>query len=482
MSLNNHRYISYYWILLFLILPVFPTICLGHPHVFIDFAPTLQIDKELLHGIEMQWTFDRFTSEIFIEDIDKNRNAQVDPEEMPYFNENYRSIEEEANFFLSLSFGNQIFDNFEATLKRVFIAKNQVHYLIGITFQPPLQANERKTLLVEIEDPEFFVAFTLQEPASTVNHDGANHSSIRLNPLSSNEDCFAVEFFSQPTNSSSDKVENTQEIESVYVDTRGDSLRRDSFFKTLRNKLFSFQATYNRKLGDLVIHAKENFSWKVAGLLIAFSLFYGILHALGPGHGKSVVIGYFLQRKASFLQVVFTTAGISLIHTSSAVFLAFLFQTVLSSYVGMQRIRIQSYFSFVIACFILFAGIALFIQLIRKKRRALKKPSDSRQSASRWIFAAGLIPCPLSITVMLVAVTHNILFLGLITVISISAGMMIVLMVAGLMAMVTNATVYTYSSRRWGIASKLHGYLEFCGAIMIIVFGLGLSMLYLPKL
>ncbi|MBD3266514.1 DUF1007 family protein [bacterium] len=138
-----------------------PTVCQAHPHVFIDFHPLLRIKDNQLQGIDMHWTFDRFTSETIIEDIDKNNNRQFDPEERPYFDENYRSIEYEANFFLFMYMGEKIFDDFEATLKQVQILDNHIHYTIPITLNEPISTGARKSLLIEIVDPEMFVAFTL---------------------------------------------------------------------------------------------------------------------------------------------------------------------------------------------------------------------------------------------------------------------------------------------------------------------------------
>ena len=48
---------------------------------------------------------------------------------------------------------------------------------------------------------------------------------------------------------------------------------------------------------------------------------YGVVHAIGPGHGKSVVAGYFLARKGSWWQGVLLGLGITLAHVMSAVIL-----------------------------------------------------------------------------------------------------------------------------------------------------------------
>ena len=55
----------------------------------------------------------------------------------------------------------------------------------------------------------------------------------------------------------------------------------------------------------------------MAGLLIAF--LYGIFHALGPGHGKTVIVGYFLGRGGSIRRGIAMAGWIALSHVVGAV-------------------------------------------------------------------------------------------------------------------------------------------------------------------
>ncbi|MBD3266515.1 hypothetical protein GF373_07575, partial [bacterium] len=48
-----------------------------------------------------------------------------------------------------------------------------------------------------------------------------------------------------------------------------DAPSNDSIFKRFRTRLFALQGKYNRKLGDLVMDTKDEFSFQVAGVLIA---------------------------------------------------------------------------------------------------------------------------------------------------------------------------------------------------------------------
>lgn len=56
-------------------------------------------------------------------------------------------------------------------------------------------------------------------------------------------------------------------------------------------KSIEWQRTVNTQLADLLYDAKEN-PLVSGGYLAGFSFLYGVLHALGPGHGKVIVTTY----------------------------------------------------------------------------------------------------------------------------------------------------------------------------------------------
>ena len=70
-----------------------------------------------------------------------------------------------------------------------------------------------------------------------------------------------------------------------------------------------------------VISAMKAGDWGVIWKFLAICLVYGMLHALGPGHGKSIVVGYFIARRGRWRQGVALGAGITVTHTMSAVLL-----------------------------------------------------------------------------------------------------------------------------------------------------------------
>jgi len=88
---------------------------------------------------------------------------------------------------------------------------------------------------------------------------------------------------------------------------------------TIGRTFVGWQRDVNRAINDRLMAIKRGDDkgalW--SGLVIAF--LYGVFHALGPGHGKTVVIGYFLGRQARPWRGVGMASWIAASHVVGAV-------------------------------------------------------------------------------------------------------------------------------------------------------------------
>lgn len=156
--------------------------------------------------------------------------------------------------------------------------------------------------------------------------------------------------------------------------------------KTLREKI-SAQA-YNLKSGQT----------KSVWLFFLVCFIYGMIHAIGPGHGKTIVASYFIARKGKILQGVGLGTSITVIHTLSAVVLLFalygIAKATLFPIFEASRINIEkaSY------ALIILTGILLVAISIRETIKG-RSEDESVQDASwkelLWLaFITGIVPCP----------------------------------------------------------------------------------------
>ncbi len=85
--------------------------------------------------------------------------------------------------------------------------------------------------------------------------------------------------------------------------------------------LIEVQRSLYERMAELVELAKSSRELGPIAVLIGICFQHGAVHALGPGHGKSIVVSYFLGRPVP-PALAFLTGGLNaFVHTGSAIVL-----------------------------------------------------------------------------------------------------------------------------------------------------------------
>ena len=118
-----------------------------------------------------------------------------------------------------------------------------------------------------------------------------------------------------------------------------------------------------------------------AGLSIAF--LYGVFHALGPGHGKTVIVGYFLGRGGSIGRGVAMAGWIALSHVVGAIVIVLLVHIILShSYV--TPVEEVSWLRFVSYAAILAIGLFMLVSAFSGLETMKRAYSHAIESSYRF--------------------------------------------------------------------------------------------------
>jgi ABC-type nickel/cobalt efflux system permease component RcnA len=173
-------------------------------------------------------------------------------------------------------------------------------------------------------------------------------------------------------------------------------------------------------------------------LLAAFG--WGALHALSPGHGKVMVAAYLVGTRGQAKHAVALGATVTVTHTIG-VFALGLVTLALSQYVLPEDL----YPWLNLAAGLLVVGIGAGV--LRSRIRHAKKHHDhahdhhhghhhhhevSRRSLLGMGAAAGLIPCPSALVVLLAAVSQQEIALGMLLIVAFSLGLAATLTALGL--------------------------------------------------
>jgi ABC-type nickel/cobalt efflux system permease component RcnA len=195
-----------------------------------------------------------------------------------------------------------------------------------------------------------------------------------------------------------------------------------SFFQ----KVAHWQQEIKSNMASMIGKARKRESIRPLFLIVLLAFVYGMVHAAGPGHGKSVATTYILSRRASVAGGAFFGAMIALFHGLSGAVCVLGLHYVLQKSVGgtldsvSQSTRIISF----ALIFVLGAWIAVSHGRELFGRTKVRLPRErSRRSLLFWAVTVGLVPCPGVVMVMLFCLSLGMFALGFILAAAVSLGM-----------------------------------------------------------
>ena len=263
-------------------------------------------------------------------------------------------------------------------------------------------------------------------------------------------------------------------------------------FAALTDLLTDFQHRANAEVSFHMnaIERGENFGAFLLALAIAFA--YGAVHALGPGHGKFVIVSYFLGREARVMRGVVLAIQIAIVHVIAAVVIVWLADAVLRGGFGVGLSEIPGVRA---ASFLIIVGIGLYM-LYRAVRASLRARSrgagghhhhhdhrhdhhhhghghGGRAEGGVLALAAGMVPCPGAVLIMLYAVGNDMIVPGSLLVASMSLGIGASICVLGVGAILARQAAMRVMERSGGgrVETLRHG-LNYAGAALVTLIGL----------
>ena len=212
------------------------------------------------------------------------------------------------------------------------------------------------------------------------------------------------------------------------------NLEKHSFLlqkSSLWHTITKWQKELKSTLTTLLKNLSNSFNLKYFIILIAISTAFGIIHAIGPGHGKMIVGAYFLKEKSIPIKAIKIGCTIAITHSGLAIFLGIIFGIFVKNMKMHGRIDIQNYIGIVGGIFITLLGVYYLWQKISNTSH-LHKISSGNNEILLGVFS-GLIPCPISMTIILFSLYFNVFLYGFISVIFFSVGMAFTISLLGIM-------------------------------------------------
>jgi nickel/cobalt transporter (NicO) family protein len=223
---------------------------------------------------------------------------------------------------------------------------------------------------------------------------------------------------------------------------------------------------------------------EVAGPAIGvawIAFLYGVLHAIGPGHGKLVISSLFLAREARLGTAVALSGAVSLLQTVSAVAIVAIVTLALGRS-GFDVLRDSRHIELVSYGLITAIGVAMLVSAVRElwthrhqdAGHAGATPVGGRVSAG-LVLATGLTPCASAVIILLFALGQGVFLVGIAASLVMAVGMGLTVSLVGILAVLARrGTVRAATSSRSIAWAK--GGLGVLGAAAIACLGLVLFL------
>ena len=270
-------------------------------------------------------------------------------------------------------------------------------------------------------------------------------------------------------------------------------------FEGVADFLMAFQRRANAEVSFHMnaIERGENLGAFLLALAVAFA--YGAVHALGPGHGKFVVVSYFLWRETRVMRGVVMAVQIAIVHVIAAIVIVWLADLVLRGGFGLGLSDVPGVRA---ASFLIIVGIGIYMlyQAVRASLRARahrthshehghphghehshghhhhhdhSRSQGSKAEGGILALAAGMVPCPGAVLIMLYAVANDMIYPGSLLVAAMSLGIGSSICVLGVGAILARQAAMRVMERSGGGgANALRHGMNYAGAALVTLVGL----------
>jgi nickel/cobalt transporter (NicO) family protein len=214
---------------------------------------------------------------------------------------------------------------------------------------------------------------------------------------------------------------------------------------------------------------------------LAAAFFWGMAHALSPGHGKTIVAAYLVGQRGTPWHAAALGAIVTATHTIG-VFALGLVTLALSAFIVPEQL--YPWLNLVSGVLVVAIGAAVFRSRFRHRGHTHghthhhhhEHEAPSRRSLVAVGVTGGLLPCPSALVVLLAAISLHRVAFGMLLIVAFSSGLALSITGIGLVAVFAKQVF-----KRASFEGRLVRLLPAASALVILAAGLAMTVRALPK-
>jgi ABC-type nickel/cobalt efflux system permease component RcnA len=244
--------------------------------------------------------------------------------------------------------------------------------------------------------------------------------------------------------------------------------------------LVETQLRFREILGNSLTALQKGANPELFFTIMGFSFLYGLLHAAGPGHRKTVIFSLFLSRKAKWNEPLIASFVAAGVHGGTAVLLILLFQLFYSSVQSILVKDISAYMEGI--SYGLLALLALWFFIISGNHHHHHGKHKKETNIYAALALSSLFPCPGVIMIMTFSAALGIIKTGILAVIVLSIGMGVTISIVAYLAFFGRESLFHFMKDREKQIGKLTGILERGSYLFLFLFSLWMAWPFLRAL
>ena len=404
------------------------------------YTPSATIEVRILgtptyvESMEFKWNFSAEFVKTLLDSYDKNNNKILDEKELKKIEKILIEYIEKKNYLTAIEYVS--IKNVEADVqklpikiekKKLSLDGNALSFYFKTRIDKEIEKGDEFSFVTD--DDEGFFKFLVH----SVSHDIAEPFSLEFN-------VFNHIAFAKITNGSPTLIANQLPPKEGNLTTAP----KESSLQT------SWLAANLKKLQDMMQEQmrmiKENGEFLAYSLFLGASFLYGLLHAAGPGHGKTLVSSYLLASKHRYSKALFMALSIGIVHTFSAFLLTLVIYFAFEIFFNAFFTNVAYYATKISALIIM--GIVFYLAIKKYKATRQKTPNivsfsahpftcgcsgcSSKSQSTDWgvVLGAGIVPCPGTVTIFIFALNTKAYMVGFLSAIFMSLGMSVIIAIS----------------------------------------------------
>ena len=257
------------------------------------------------------------------------------------------------------------------------------------------------------------------------------------------------------------------------------TIQYPGFIQKFMRQISVLQHKINQKIIELSKQIKEKKSPKPILIILFVTFIYGMVHALGPGHGKTVTFSYFLSERAEVKKGIVVGTLIGFLHAGSALILVLVLyfiiqQSFLRPLEDLSRIIKLISYSLItlIGLFLLLKAVINLIKRRKREGKSIYNSFETTKSIIPFAIAVGIIPCTGAVIVLLFSISMGILGIGIVSTFCMALGMSTTISLVGVSTILAKKGVTRFLINRTKASSILQTALSIIGALLLTLLGI----------